>query len=141
MNCNVIQYNGYHACPFCTIPGSLIDKQIFYPYSQNLYPRKTSDDYRRYAAPNSSNANNLGIKGPTPLTDILLFPSQICIDYMHLSCSGHMKTLIGYWHKMLLPRVFLEGSNYLTSIVLPHNFKYQFISLVDYNVWKTKSFR
>ncbi|CAF4465653.1 unnamed protein product, partial [Rotaria sp. Silwood2] len=140
LNCNVAQYNGYYTCPFCTIPGVSIDKQVFYPYSPNPYPRKIVDDYRRHGVSNSASITTFGNKGATPLTHILLFPSQISIDYMHLSCSGHMKTLIGYWHKMLLPHVFLEVSNYLTSVALPHHFKYQFMPLVDYNTWKTKFF-
>jgi hypothetical protein len=139
-NCNIIQFNGYHACPFCTVPGKAIGKQVFYPHSSTQYPCKTTDDYRRYGT-NSSSTTTLGIKGPTPLTDILLFPVQIVIDFMHLACSGHMKTLIGYWHKMLLPRVFTEASDYLTSIILPHNFNHQFMPLIDYNNWKTKLFR
>ncbi|CAF1385158.1 unnamed protein product [Didymodactylos carnosus] len=141
LNCNIIQFNGYNACPYCKITGKAIEKQVFYPHSPDQYPPKTIDDYRRYGVSNSLNITTIGIKGPTPLTDILLFPVQISIDYMHLICSGHVKTLIGYWHKMLLPRVFMEASDYLISIVLPHCFNYQFMSLMDYNHWKTKLFR
>ncbi|CAF3426754.1 unnamed protein product, partial [Rotaria sp. Silwood2] len=141
LNCNIIQYNGYNACPFCKIPGRSLDKQVFYPHSSTSYPVKSIDDYRRYGVSNSSYITTLGIKGPTPLTDILLLPIQIAVDYMHLVCSGHMKTLIGYWHKMLLPRVFIEASDYLMSITLPHCFNHQFMPLVDYNNWKTKYYR
>lgn len=141
LNCNIIQYNGYNACPFCKITGVSIEKQIFYPYSPTRHQCKTAEDYRRYGIINSSYITTLGIKGPTPLTDILLLPVQLAVDYMHLACSGHMKTLISYWHKMLLPRVFSEASDYLISIVLPHCFKYQFMPLVDYINWKTKLFR
>jgi hypothetical protein len=140
LNCNIIQFNGYNACPFCKIPGTLIDKQVFYPHSSTQYQSKTTDDYQRYGL-NSAHVTTLGIKGPTPLTNILLFPFQIVIDYMHLACSGHMKTLIQYWHKMLLPRVFNEASDYLTSITLPHNFNHQLMPLTDHNNWKTKFFR
>lgn len=140
LNCNIIQFNGYNACPFCQIPGTVIDRQVFYPYCCTKYQDKTNADYRRYGSSNSS-VPTLGIKGSTPLTNILLFPVQISIDYMHLTCRGHMKTLIGYWHMMLLPRVFAEASDYLTSIVLPHNFSHQLMPLVDYINWKTKYFR
>lgn len=140
LNCNIIQFNGYYACPFCIAPGKLIDKQVFYPYSQTSYVSKTADDYQRFGSDVSS-TTTLGIKGPTPLTNVLLFPCQIAIDFMHLSCSGHVKTLIGYWHKMLLPRVFQEASDYLTSIILPHNFNHQLMPLLDYSNWKTKYFR
>ncbi|CAF1523301.1 unnamed protein product, partial [Adineta steineri] len=57
---------------------------------------------------------------------------------MHLVCSGHFKTLITYWERILLPGVFDQGSNYLISIILPHSFKYQFMPLIQYHQWKTK---
>ncbi|CAF3744588.1 unnamed protein product [Rotaria sp. Silwood1] len=140
-NCNIIQYNGYNACPYCQIAGKAVDKQVMYPHSPTPCPPKTIDDYRRYGTLNSSSTITMGIKGSTPLTDILLFPIQVAVDYMHLTCSGHVKTLIGYWHKMLLPKVFEEASVYLSSITLPHNFNHQFMPLVDYQNWKTKLFR
>ncbi|CAF0773384.1 unnamed protein product [Rotaria sordida] len=140
-NCNIVQYNGYNACPYCQMTGKAVDKQVMYPHSPIPCPPKTTDDYRRYGTLNSSSTITMGIKGPSPLTDILLFPIQVAIDYMHLTCSGHVKTLIGYWHKMLLPKVFEEASVYLSSIILPHNFNHQFMPLVDYQNWKTKLFR
>lgn len=141
MNCNIIQYNGYHACPFCIIKGDCCEKQIVYPHSVCKYNSKTANDYIRHGSMNHSGVTTIGIKGPTPLMEILSLPVQICIDYMHLVCSGHVKTLIGYWHKMLLPSVFIQASDYVTSIILPHSFNYQFSPLLLYGTWKTKMFR
>ncbi|CAF3874898.1 unnamed protein product [Rotaria sp. Silwood1] len=33
-NCNIIQYNGYDACPDCNIHGIAIDRQVVYPHSK-----------------------------------------------------------------------------------------------------------
>lgn len=140
-NCNIIQFNGYDGCPYCKVHGSAIGTQIFYPHAATPAAKKTNDDYMRLSRPNLPRTNSLGIKGPTPLTKILVFPLQICADYMHLVCSGHFKTLVNYWSNLLLPNVFEQASNYLSSITLPHSFGYQFMPLTEFNNWKTKYFR
>lgn len=93
-HCNIIQFNGYHACPDCTIPGVAIDRQVVYPYFQDSFPPKLDKDYKNTSAQGQITVVTKGIKGSTPLTDILIFPAQIAKDYMHLVCSGHMKTLL-----------------------------------------------
>ena len=140
-NCNIIQYNGYHACPFCIIKGECYEKQIIYPHFEQKHKEKTEADFIKYGSTNHSRVTTLVIKGPTPLMQIASLPLQITIDYMHLVCSGHIKTLIGYWNRMLLPSVFGEAAAYLSSVILPHRFNYQFPSLLLYNTWKTKMFR
>ncbi|CAF2605787.1 unnamed protein product [Rotaria sp. Silwood2] len=140
-NCNIIQFNGYDACPFCKIHGYAIGTQIFYPFSRTPSTKKTDTDYLRLSTLDLPRFRSHGIKGPTPLTKIMLFPSQIAVDYMHLVCSGHFKTLIVYWNQLLLPDVFEQASNFLLSITLPHSFGYQFMPLVQFAKWKTKMFR
>lgn len=58
MNCNIIQYNGYKACPFCQINGESIDRQVFYPYSSTEIARKTVDHYRQYGKKPFESHNN-----------------------------------------------------------------------------------
>ncbi|CAF1239252.1 unnamed protein product [Adineta ricciae] len=140
-NCNIIQFNGYDACPFCKIHGIAIGTQVFYPYSPTPSLLKSDRDYLQLALVNLPKSRTNGIKGPTPLTKILLFPVQICIDYMHLVCSGHFKTLITYWSNLLLPNVFEQASTLLSSVTLPHSFGYQFMQLTQFTNWKTKMFR
>jgi hypothetical protein len=140
-NCNIIQFNGYDACPFCKVRGHAIGTQIYYSYSQTPAPRKTDDDYLQLSVVDLPRSTSSGIKGPTPLTKIMLFPIQIAVDYMHLVCSGHFKTLINYWNKLLLPNVFDQASKFLSSITLPHSFGYQFMPLLQFTNWKTKMFR
>ena len=139
-HCNIVQFNGYHACPACTIRGIVVERQVIYPYAQVPFPPKSDHDYTHLSMKQLT-ITAKGIKGPTPLTNILIFPLQIATDYMHLVCSGHMKTLVTKWKNILFPTVFDQGSNYLLSVVLPHSFGYQFMPLVQYPQWKTKMFR
>ncbi|CAF4366869.1 unnamed protein product, partial [Rotaria magnacalcarata] len=90
-NCNIIQFNGYDACPDCDIHGIAIGRQAFYPYSATPAAPKTDHDYTTLSIQNTTVTASKGIKGSTPLTKILVFPDQIAIDYMHLVCSGHFK--------------------------------------------------
>ncbi|CAF3399224.1 unnamed protein product [Rotaria socialis] len=140
-NCNIVQFNGYDACPFCKAHGYAIGTQIFYAHSPTPSIKKTDGDYLRLSTTDLPRLGSHGIKGPTPLTNIMLFPYQIAVDYMHLVCSGHFKTLIIYWNQLLLPDVFEQASNFLLSITLPHSFGYQFVSIIQFANWKTKMFR
>ena len=140
-NCNIVQFNGYDACPFCKEHDYAIGTQIFYPYSERPASRKTDDDYLRVSTLNLPRTRSMGIKGLTPLTKVMLLQTQIAIDYMHLSCSGHFKTLINYWNNLLVAHVFAQASNYLSSVTLPHSFGYQFVPFNQLVHWKTKMFR
>ena len=140
-HCNIIQFNGYYACPDCTIRGVAIDRQVVYPYSPDPFPPKLDKDYKSASMQDQTTVVMKGIKGSTPLTDILVFPVQIAKDYMYLACSGHMKTLLNYWKNCMLANVFDQSSTYLMSVVLPHSFGYQFMPLSQYHQWKTKMFR
>ena len=95
----------------------------------------------KFGSGNYSRSTSIGILGPTPLTDTILLPSMIPKDYMHLVAGGHMKWLMGRWDHMFTRDVFDAGSEYLSTIILPHSFKYQPWPLFQYSSWKTKYFR
>ena len=44
-NCDIIQFNGYDACPDCKIHGIVMERQVFYPYFNLPAARKTDNDY------------------------------------------------------------------------------------------------
>ncbi|CAF1510553.1 unnamed protein product, partial [Didymodactylos carnosus] len=130
LNCNITQFNGYDACADCKVHGVAIGKQIYYPYSAQPSPPKTDNDYVILGRTTNSPKSALhGVKGSTPLTEILLLPTQIPKDYMHLVCAGHFKTLINYWNNLFIPDVFDHGSRFLLTVILPHSFNYQFLPL------------
>ncbi|CAF4632531.1 unnamed protein product, partial [Didymodactylos carnosus] len=130
LNCNITQFNGYDACADCKVHGVAIGKQIYYPYSAQPSPPKTDNDYVIFGRTTNSPKSALhGVKGSTPLIEILLLPAQIPKDYMHLVCAEHFKTLINYWNNLFIPDVFDHGSRFLLTVILPHSFNYQFLPL------------
>ena len=92
---NVKQLNGYESCLNCKIRGTLIGKEVFYPYTSISYESKTVDDYLKFGSGNYSHSTYIGTLGQMPLTDIIILPSMIPKDYIHLVAGGHMKWLMG----------------------------------------------
>ena len=121
--------------------GTVIGKEVFYPYTSSFYEPKIVDDYLKFGSGNYPPSTRIGILGRTPLTDIIILPSMIPKDYMHLVAGGHMKWLLGRWDNMFACDVFEAGSEYLSTIILPHSFKYQPWPLFQYSSWKPKFFR
>ena len=154
---NIVQYNGYDGCSDCCIKGeylfrfknyfaififlgSAIGRQIYFPFSKK--PEKLKD--HQFYLQNSKYdgcCSIKGIKGPTPLSSILLLPNQTPYDSMHLIFHGHVKTLLKTWKEMFAKEVFENGSVLLSKVILPHSFRYQFFSLSDFSSWKAKMLR
>ncbi|CAF4261334.1 unnamed protein product, partial [Rotaria magnacalcarata] len=154
---NVVQYNGYDGCADCCIKdeylfryqycfitfvflGVAIGRQVYFPFSNKREKPKDHQFYLKNAKLASGRVIQ-GIKGPTPLSSILLLPIQTPYDSMHLIYHGHMKTLLKSWKEIFSKDVFTNGSVFLSKVVLPHSFKYQFFSLADFSNWKAKMLR
>ncbi|CAF1941891.1 unnamed protein product [Rotaria magnacalcarata] len=128
---NTVQYNGYYGCGDCCIEGVVIGRQVYFPFSKKTEKLKDHQFYVQNAKINDGRFIQ-GIKGPTPLSSILLLPYQTPYDSMHLIYHGHVKTLLKSWREMFSKDVFENGSVFLSNIILPHSFKYQFSSLSDF---------
>ena len=120
--------------------GVAIGRQVYFPFSRNIDGLKNHQLYLKNAK-QAAHQSMQGIKGPTPLSSILLLPTQAPYDSMHLVYHGHVKTLLYSWQQMFSKDVFTNGSLFLSKIVLPHSFKYQFTSLSDFSSWKAKMLR
>ncbi|CAF4937112.1 unnamed protein product, partial [Rotaria socialis] len=135
---NVVQYNGYDGCDDCCIKA--IGRQIYFPFSEKTEEPK---NYQLYLKNSKHNAHRSiqGIKGPTPLSSILQLPNQTPYDLMHLIYHVHVKALLKFWRKMFGKEIFENGSVFLSNVILPHDVKYQFHSLLDFSNWKAKMLR
>ncbi|CAF1530795.1 unnamed protein product [Adineta ricciae] len=84
----------------------------------------------------------LGVKETSPLLEIFEYPKQIIVDYMHLSCLGHMSNLIQGWLLMLNSDTLSDINSILYSQKFAHNmsvkFNYPINACTD---WKAKHFR
>jgi hypothetical protein len=120
--------------------GVAIGRQVYFPFARNVYKLKNHQFYLKNAKQVAYQSIQ-GIKGPTPLSSILLLPTQAPYDSMHLVYHGHVKTLLYSWKNMFSKDIFTNGSLFLSKVVLPHSFKYQFTSLSDFSNWKAKMLR
>ncbi|CAF3822140.1 unnamed protein product, partial [Rotaria magnacalcarata] len=80
---NIVQYNGHYGCGDCCIEGVAIGRQVYFPFSKKTEKLKDHQFYLRNAKINDGRFIQ-GIKGPTPLSSILLLPYQTPYDSMHL---------------------------------------------------------
>jgi hypothetical protein len=124
-------------------------KQMFYPYTKNNYQLRTHDEFVATArlaedrqVKRKKGGSIDGIKGLSPLLQIFEYPKQIILDYMHLSCIGHMATLINRWLSILNKEAVTNISSHLFSQRFPHNMSVKFNYPLNLcNDWKAKHFR
>jgi hypothetical protein len=73
--------------------GVAIDRTVYFPFNRTIEEPKTHTIYLKNG--NQASGRTIqGIKGPTPLSSILLLPIQAPYDSMHLVYRGHVKTLL-----------------------------------------------
>lgn len=141
-----VHHNGYYACLECDQQGVWCEegRVVTYPYDQNSINLRTSthiDICAKIVGQQSSNDNYYGVKGVSPLTKILLIPSQIDLDAMHLCFIGHCSLLLTKWDKMIVKEAWLAGNEFLNRIQWPHNFNVELRSLSDRSYWKAHDYR
>ncbi|CAF2890961.1 unnamed protein product [Rotaria sp. Silwood2] len=117
--------------------------QGVYPYDQNNGSRRVHEEVVSSGREAEQRLMPIdGIKGVSPMLQILTYPDQIIYDYMHLVCLGHMVTLIKRWLPLLERSSLAEINTLLESIRLPHNVHAKFnYSISDVSEWHAKHFR
>jgi hypothetical protein len=121
---------------------------VVYPYCQNDHKLRSHDAFIAAAkqAQEKSTQKRIksidGIKGLSCLLEIMSYPQQILLDYMHLVCLGHVQTMIKRWTNLIDKQGILTMDNMLFAVRLPHNIHVVYkesISTVD--CWKAKHSR
>ncbi|CAF1344533.1 unnamed protein product [Rotaria magnacalcarata] len=93
-------FNGYYACHYCVTKGLWSGSIVVYPYHHNDLKLRSHAEVIAAAKEAEKNStgkritNVQGVKGLSCLLDIMAYPQQILLDYMHLVCLGHVQTLI-----------------------------------------------
>lgn len=88
---------------YMVILGFWNGKMVVYPYDQNDFQLRSHHEFVAAAkeAQEQSTEKRMksvnGIKGLSCLLEIMSYPQQIVLDYMHLVCLGHVQTLIRKW--------------------------------------------
>ena len=121
---------------------------VLYPYSHNDLKMRSHNEFIAAAqeAEEKSTKKRVksvsGIKGVSCLTEIMSFPQQIVLDYMHLVCLGHVQTLIKHWTSLIDKSKIRNIDDILFNIRITHNLHVVYkdsISIADN--WKAKHSR
>jgi hypothetical protein len=100
---------------------------VLYPYSHNDFKLRSHNEFIAAAkeAEEKSTEKRIksvsGIKGLSCLLEIISFPQQVLLDYMHLICLGHVQTLIKLWADLINKENVMKIDNMLFTIRVPHN--------------------
>lgn len=121
---------------------------VLYPYDQNDLKIRSHDQFIIAAKEAQEKSTDkriksvAGVKGFSCLLEIVSYPQQILLDYMHLVCLGHVQTLIKRWINLIDKQEAMRMDNMLFTIRVPHNIHVVYkesISAVE--SWKAKHSR
>jgi hypothetical protein len=118
---------------------------VIYPYGHNDLKLRSHTEFIAAAKEAEKTSTNKriksvnGVKGLSCLLEIMAYPQQILLDYMHLVCLGHVQTLIKRWCDLINKQEVMKMDSMLLKIRVPHNIHVVYresISAVD--CWKAK---
>ncbi|CAF1623277.1 unnamed protein product [Rotaria magnacalcarata] len=141
-------FNGYYACHYCVTKGLWSGSIVVYPYHHNDLKLRSHAEVIAAAKEAEKNSTGKritsvqGVKGLSCLLDIMAYPQQILLDYMHLVCLGHVQTLIKRWCQLIDKEEVMKMDNMLLKTRVPHNIHVVYnesISAVE--CWKAKHSR
>ena len=104
---NMMKFNGYYGCHFCTAEGISIGKtHAYYPYHKSGQLRDASiNNLYVYYAENfdaEKSLNVVGVKGRSAFADLVDgLPLTAPIDYMHCVLLGVFQELLKFCYKSL----------------------------------------
>ena len=92
---NMVQFNGYFACPMCLVEGSYCSdsRKVLHPITSEgcLRTQESHCMHVRNAAINGT--PSFGVKGPSPLSEVMSVPN-VPFDCMHLLYLGIVRTFL-----------------------------------------------
>lgn len=98
--CYSTQFNGHFGCLHCLHPNGSnpkCEKKTIYNYIPNIIERSKESYERAVQKAVSSKQRFQGIKGYAYVTKWLDIPSNIILDYMHLSLEGMTNWFLSTW--------------------------------------------
>ncbi|CAM4834770.1 unnamed protein product [Rotaria magnacalcarata] len=155
----MVSHNGYFGCRICELEGRYrsIDRTCTYPWSsfEHTCPSfRIKDRFERCLKEadrlkiiGNKNINVYGIKGVSPLNQLIFIPTQAIYDYFHLCLEGHMKVLLKEWNDVhygssVQSRPIIENfDSFFSSINYPHSIHRRIGNFRLFNDWKAAQLR
>lgn len=147
INCKL--HNGKFGCSICLHAGRRLpgrgNKRV-YEYCPNVPPRRNHDEFLLHAnLAQQSGEAIYGVKGTSPVHDILQIPEMLLLDYMHQVLEGEYTRRLSKWLSRSCPSGVTRLSNgetkkafskKLLSTSLPHDFKRKLRQIEEFKKWK-----
>ena len=146
INCKL--HNGKFGCSTCLHAGRRLpghgNKRV-YEYCPEIPSRRNHNDFLLHALlAEQSGEAVYGVKGTSPVHDILDIPEMILLDYMHQVLEGEYTRRLSKWFNGSCPSgVSLRDeatkealSKKLMSTSLPHDFKRKLRQVEEFQKWK-----
>ena len=86
----MVQFNGYHSCPWCTIPGeySRCYKKMLFPLPEEEWEPRTESEFRRHGSlAEVLHHSQSGVKGVSPLSIVSCSSQKSCLILHALAFS------------------------------------------------------
>ena len=144
INCKL--FNGKFGCSVCLHPGRRLPgrgNRRVYEHTPQAPPKRDHDTFLTHAQLAEQRGHDVyGVKGTSPVHDILQIPDMVLLDYMHQVLEGEYTRRISKWLSGSCPstvnltatKEFL--SKKLQSTSLPHDFKRKLRSFQEFHKWK-----
>src|SRR4051812_12403141 len=100
---------------------------VSYPYCHNDLKLRSHTEFIAVAKEAQEKSTDkriksvIGVKSLSCLLEIMGYPQQILLDYMHLVCLGHVQTLIKRWSGLIDKQAAMMMDNMLFTTRVPHN--------------------
>lgn len=136
---------GKFGCSCCLHPGlELPCQRNVRVYLSKKFQRRTHDTSLFHAQLAEQTGEAVfGIKGQSPVHDILQIPETLLFDYMHQVLEGEYTRRFTKWLNGKCPSGTCINKNaqehvtrILLSIKLPHDFNHKFRPVEEFNKWK-----
>lgn len=144
---NMHQHNGRNGCSVCLHPGESFSRRRVYAAGVN-YAGRSHEMFIADATKASTDGTVVnGIKGSSPLTDLVNLCDGVPVDYMHCVLEGVTKRLLEVWVKSTDSAAYIGPSMRQVDIALlmqhpPHDFSRPPRSIIKHRkYWKASEFR
>ena len=143
---NFKQFNGKFGCSVCLEPGKKdTNNQLvrYYPHKARKPPLQNHIDMLQHAElANNTNAV-FGVKGPSPVHEILKIPEKVLLDFMHQVLEGKLQRKLRSFFvsssdedPYCLKESLHAVDEMIMSVQLPHDFPKKMRSIAELRKWK-----
>ena len=135
---NMKQFNGKFGCSVCLHPGQKLQERSLvwiYPYQEvnERAPLRNHDELILHAnLADQEGCPFYGVKGYSPVHEILKLPQEIPLDYMHLVLEGEFKRKLKFFFDLQNGFLSLQDISDINEKLRQVNYPHDFSNKINY---------